>query len=321
MNTQVLKCLALVPFVWSCNKEGRSEIKPDVLQDDLKSKTQDAHQSYLDRDYEKMLGEVKQVLQSPTAPTYMKDNVLQLTEKAVTETRGDLPVDWTVPSEITKLRVNVERRDRGTRVAYQFSVRCAEASKGLIKGLQIIKFPSQVILDKEANVGTVDSHFEPSDGNYYFELENDETDKPVESGLYLLKMTLTNGKQVDGWFPLSNHVSTGSPEVLSPSRGQTFTTSSPMFRWKDFVSTIYQPYEFRHLSVFVSRSEPPDYNWEPVSEFYEDDPTTTERSSEKTLENGRYINNIIYREGHKFGPMRILRASSTIRHFFVKASQ
>lgn len=283
-----------------------------------------AHRSYLKKDWKGMLARVKTVLANSESSDAMKNNVIRLVESANYQSGGNLPVDWQLPEEVKRLRVAVSRHDRTDKLSYKFRIVVSTQHRDEVQSLAVYR-QGETLLDLENNKGRAET--EQDDDGYKLTLSMMQN-APVPEGLYLFKLGLKNGKSVDGWFVLSNHIAKESLKIHQPVVGETYRTAQPSFRWEDFRSSSYQPYERRSIYVSIAKQEPPRYDWEQVFETWEYEASLTDltvgkgpASTLKELKDGRYTLLVNYGEISKFGPMQITRESQLARSFFVKTAR
>lgn len=284
----------------------------------------EAHKAYLERDFGEMTKQMKAALMEAPGDQVILENVLGLYSKAF-DLMGDkgLPTDWYLPDEISHFRVSVRVREN-TRRHYSIGVGGHLQEAGLISQLQLIQYPDRIILDKTAGIGNWEET-NPKEPEFNFRAEGSR--RPVESGLYLLKVELTNGKRVDGWFIVDPNLnSSDAPVVHSPKDQQVFITDQPTFRWQDFRSPENRGYETRGLWIGVSRSEPPQYEWQELWYLWQRPIVITEATIGKShdgvgveaLENGNYVFVVNFIERKKFGDIYLSRDSQTQKNFKVK---
>lgn len=285
-----------------------------------------AHAAFLARDYGAMANHLKETLADPTSSEAMRQNAVELLEKAYSVKSGSpIPVDWTLPKEITDMKVKVRHTRRFEQGAYGLKVQGNMLERNLIQQLQIIRYPDQIVLDRKGKIGDWSEIEEPKDG-IYFELDGPNTPEPAADGLYLLNLEMRDGRVVNGWFILSHLVSSETPTVLSPAHGQHFTTANPTFKWDNFYSPEYQSFERRNLWMGITTAEPPTFAYNEVWTLFEPSPTRTEVTvgteaaamGVKQLKEGRYAVLVGYSEIRRFGPLKLARGSLTVIPFSVK---
>ncbi len=285
-----------------------------------------AHQAYVGRDFKGMTKLVHEVLSDPGAGKVEQKNALALISKAFSENKGRLPADWRLPAPLSALKFKHYRKELpdGTEYSYQFSVNGPEADS--VASIKLVKFPGEVILDREAGVGEWST--DADDGGYYFEMYGGDGREPLQDGLYLFTITQKDGTRTDGWFPLERMTSSASPTVNAPEVGQTFNQGNPELRWEDFRSPEYQASERRHLLLNVGRHDGTNGAWTGVWSHYESDPTRTsavvgqlpDSEGVERLVDGKYWLSVSYNEQRMFGDLRLRRGSRTARPFYVRSA-
>jgi hypothetical protein len=285
------------------------------------------HSAYLARDFRKMAVAMKDALMAQPDDPQVKENVLRLYKKAY-EVQGQngVPADWQLPDEITKMRITVRRIQKDL-PEFSLKVSGNTIQAKIIKQLQVIHYPDQIVLDKRSAIGEWKEGPGKNSVDFEYQFQGRKSRQQVATGLYLLKVELTNGKSVDGWFLVDDDMNASTtPEVSSPAVGETFTTGNPKFIWVDFRSPEYKPYEHRSVWIGVSRAEPPNYDWDKKWQLWVDSPTLQQTTVGPTsggtgvskLENGRYVFVINYGERRRFGDVMIGRDCMTNRTFIVQ---
>lgn len=280
-----------------------------------------AHEAYVKGDFAKLTTEIREALKEQDA--VVTRNALALLAKAY-EVRGGagLPVDWKLPPEIREMKVAVSRVHSPQSDEYGIEIRGAQTEKGMIRQLQLVRYPDHVVLDKQRGVGEWTEELDPDNGPEY-ELDGARSAGPVPEGLYLVNLELKTGAVTRGWVIVSDLVSTETPVVTAPFVGQTFSTGNPSFRWTDFRSPQYKSHELRTLWLGVARPSP---TWTEVWSHFFVHPRLTETTigldpeahGAKALENGRYTFYVNYKESRRLGDVLMQRKSVTATPFFVK---
>jgi hypothetical protein len=280
----------------------------------------EAHEAYLNGDMRSMALDLKEVLQS--GDSLSQSNALALVEEAYKSSKGQLPTDWSFPKEVSDVRFALKHYGRPDGDNYALTLSGTVPMKGLLKQLQIMRYPDQTVLDLDSNRGG--TFEESNEGDVvHFELEGSRTSQPPPEGLYLINLTLTNGDSAHGWFILSNLTSSQTPTIDIPHVGQTFNMPTPSLSWSDFFSPEYNGKDRRSLYVQVAKSDPPAYDWLDLWEMNENDPSRTEVTVGKEghgvnhLEDGRYVLSVNYGESRKFGDLTLSRRSVTLTPFFI----
>jgi hypothetical protein len=90
--------------------------------------------------------------------------------------------------------------------------------------------------------------------NFYFTSEDQA--EPYGRGLYELRLEMTDGATVEGWFVVSGPGPGSVPAVLSPFSGEAFRTKNPPLRWTNYFSEYYRPFERRRGYARILRVQP-----------------------------------------------------------------
>jgi hypothetical protein len=283
-----------------------------------------AQQAYLKGNFTKMAVLLRGVL-SENPPVSVQQNALALLSSAYEVSEGKIGADWKLPTEIKKLKVVQKRVERDGKTTFSLKIAGNTISKGLIKQLQLVKYPNQVVLDKQGKVGEYSELAEtnPADG-IYFEVDGENEEVPVAEGLYLINIELANGSKTNGWVILSDVVSSRSPDVYEPKSGAVITTPNPVFQYEDFVSPEYKKTE--HRSIWMGIFDVLDPNWKDVWSLYDGAlPKTSvtvgkepDQEGVSELKPGKYHFYLAYKEERRFGEVRLGRMSVRTVPFSVK---
>lgn len=282
----------------------------------------DAHRTFLKGNFNAMVRHIINVLQQ--GDEVEGRNAMKLLEKAYAQNGGSLPADFKLPKEINKMRILVRRR-LNEDVRHRIAVRGSTAVKGFVQQLKVTRYPDTVVLDKDHNIGEWKEEFDQQDKVYYFDLTGPKDLAPVPEGLYFIHMRLSDGTTNDGYVILSNVNSTTSPELISPYSGETFATSTPTIKWKNFISPQYKPVERRFSSVDIWENSEVN-NYKDRWSFWHEDPSQEEAtvgqangtSGDLKLADGPYSVSLNFQERRKFGDLYISRESQVTRNFYIK---
>ena len=286
-----------------------------------------AHEAFVRGDLNKMVQGIRFVL-SQDPPESVKKNAIELLESAYARYPGqNIPSDWKLPVEIRKLKIQQRRVEAGGDAEYALKVSGNSDQKNRIKQIQLVKYPNQIVLDKEAKVGEWQESVEdnPAEG-IYFELDGDNREVPATEGLYLLNLVMTSGAKVNGWVILSDITSSRAPRVQIPLPNETFTTGNPTFRYEDFKSPEIKDYEKRSAWLAVIKVDPGTHQYDDIWKLYTRDLPKTEVTVGKeadavgvaSLVPGNYRFYATYKEERVFGEVRLGRQSVTRIPFLVK---
>jgi hypothetical protein len=277
-----------------------------------------AHVAFVKKDLRAMGLAIKDVMFSDAEPE-LKFNALRLLDQTYTENCAyEFPADWSLPAQVSDLRVGIGRNQKPESVGYKIKITGQLQQADNITQLRLVKHPAEVVVDKTAGIGEWSVEVNPEDpSDIYFELAKYSREK-ADPGLYLLQIVTNDGKTTDGWFLVTDQVASASPEVVSPSVGQRYHSGMPQFVWKDFKSPEYKPCERRRLSIYVSQLPGEELFWY----LYDRDPAITAATvgtdgGGRTLTPGRYWFGLTYREARPFGPLSLVRHATTSRDFYV----
>lgn len=287
-----------------------------------------AHEAYVKGDLNAMARHLRDTLaQNP--PDSVRKNALELLRGAYAKYPDrKIETDWKLPAEIRQLKI-AQRRVQGGDDRIHFGMKIAGniRTKDVIKQIQLVKYPNEVVLDKNASLGEWSQQIEddPKDG-IYFELDGPSREVPAVEGLYLIHIELANGNKVDGWAILADFLSSKSPVIRVPASHEGFATGNPTFQFDDFHSPEFVDNEFRSAWMAVTKMEPPHYKWNEVWKLYTRDLPKTKLVVGKeeggvgvtALAPGNYRFYVAFKEEHRFGEVRVGRQSAASVPFQIK---
>jgi hypothetical protein len=278
-----------------------------------------AHVSYANGDLKEMGLSIKSVLFSNAEPE-VKDNALKLLDRVYNESCDyTFPVDWKLPSLVKGLYMDIGRKSEPDGISYKTKISGHLNDPEAIQQIVVKRYPDTVIADKQAGIGEWELDIDEKDPrDIYFEIAIKDS-VALKPGLYMIDITTKDSVETNGWFIVSDQLSSASPVVHTPSVGQHFTTTTPEFRWSDFRSPEYKPCESRRLRIFVAKI--PSDKWDLRWSFGKNDPMVTSANvgteGDGTLEPGKYWFTLYYKETRQFGEMELSRRSETNRQFYI----
>lgn len=283
-----------------------------------------AHAAYLDGDFEEMTSRIRDVFVHSQTDELMQANALALLTKANDDRNGVLPADWSLPPGVSELRYSVTRKEDSDNLTFKIRLRIHVASMDTLQQVQLIRYRNDIVLDMKAGIGELDS--EADDGGFSMGLQIEEATPPAD-GLYLLRFVLKDGTRREGWFIASDLISSATPLVDAPLRGQVFKHGNPEIVWRDFHAPEAHPYERRGTAVAVTRLNDSNKGWDTTWGLYSPIRSITrtivgkdpEGTSMMTLEPGRYWLSVEGTEQRTFGPMKLRRGSRAGLSFVVQA--
>ena len=314
-QTKIL--ITIMALLSSTGAFAGSFFSPDVL-----PALNSVQEAYASGDYSTMVKGVHDILVNYPNDTLLKENVMKLWAGAK-QSNSALPSDWMLPKEMKKMQIYVRHGRSDETNNYSIKVGGTNVSTALMKQMRVVRYSDQtVIIDKNAKIGNIDDTQHQGLGFLY---ESPRTHTAFETGLYLLSFELTTGTKVDNaWFIIDEDMNaTAFPELLTPAVGESFQTGTPTFRWNDFHSPQYKPYESRSTWFAVSTSP----QWDVVYSYYETSPTLDQitigsavPNSEgvSSLDHGNYTFTLSYTELSGFGEVSMGRMCVTTHSFEVK---
>lgn len=282
-----------------------------------------AHEAFLARDYASVSSGVRDALADTGTDTIVRKNALDLLAKADDETRGNLPVDWTLPAGVSDMKFTQSLKQEPDGYIYKVQIRADIVERDMVQQVQVARFPDVVILDRQAGMGEFSTG--PEDVGFSFDLER-EMSEALADGLYLLRLELKDGTRSEGWFIISDLAATTTPRLDAPAVGQTFDHGRPEFVFEDFRSAAYKSYERRRLHINAARLTSSDPGWDLSWGFYLVDPAITSVTvgphpnalGVEELPPGRYWVSVEFLEERRFGPMKLRRGAKTGRPIYVR---
>jgi hypothetical protein len=277
---------------------------------DARPEVRAAHEAYLKGDWAQLSREVRKGLESSDERT--TGNLLELLDASFEALGGKaLPVDFTLPPELKRLRFSTKRRENAHNgnLLYQLEV-WAEYQKGTLEQLRVERFPNELMIDKRAGLGELDETAgDPGMGELWAAAQCAPT--PPKPGLYLFTVKLAGHDEVRGWFALHGHASSSSPVMTAPGPAEK-TGPRPTFRWADFKSPELKKFESRVVSLLLF-----DPQWNVVWGHWPDDLDHREVTLEKDLLPGPYEVVVKFQERRRFGQVLLARDSTTAVPFEV----
>ena len=285
-----------------------------------------AQQAYLHGEFSMAVNTLKQAFMAAPNDTIVQKNILQLYRQIrVAQPKAQIDVGWTLPKEIQEMRIHVTRRSDNGLIRNQLVISGEEESVNDLTAFQIIRYPDTIVMDKQRKIGNFQDEVENNQAE--FDYRSQSTPFAITSGLYLLRISTKNGRQVDGWFFLDDDAnSTAQPQITNFDGAPVFNTATPMIRWNDFVSPQFKKgTERRSMGIWVTKTTVDASVWS----FWTTDMTqnsavigspipTDNGWGTGPLTNGDYYLVFHYMESHPFGPIRISRRSSVVKYFTIK---
>ena len=194
-----LLCLSI--FLVSLPLMGQGILSPDTYDEISK-----AHGEYVRGDLQAMAKSLKEALMNHEGDQVAEENAIELMTKAIEVARAKgIPVDWKVPEEINQLTVKLATGMKRGRIRYHVQVQVKAPQKGIVQQIKLEKYPNNTVVDLERGIGEYEVEYETEDKVYYHELTTPGIKTKGEPGLYLIKIKLTNGKTMRGWFILDKN--------------------------------------------------------------------------------------------------------------------
>jgi hypothetical protein len=322
MKTQtfLLLLLALVP---ACRSSAPTDSAPPPPEERTTA-LEAAHVEYLQGDFLAMTKRIRDVLADPKSDALVRENALELLEKGYESQAGVLPTDWKLPAGFEGMsykQIRVANPEDG-HFSFLLSGRMDDPKR--VDGLELRRWPDEVLLDKRAGIGKWAS-MRDDDGLHYFALEIEDRDALPAPGLFTMRLSLVDGTVVNGWFIVDRLTSSETPTMIAPVLHGSATGPNPALRWQPFRSPEYAPFEKRVLSLWVSTREA-DGNHKDVWSIWQSNPGERteaiigkkgEGGAEVALRPGDYWASITFAELRKLGPLHLMRMSRRNHPFHV----
>jgi hypothetical protein len=294
--------------------------------DKVPSEVRAAHDYFLQGDFDRMAVSIKDALMAYPGDAALQADLLDLYDKAY-ELKGyeAISPDWKAPGAITWLAVNAKKKlyVPSDRVDYRLQLNVEYPEGEDLEQAQIIHYPDEVLIDRQAGIGQL--LIEPDKAQTSFWMGADYHRAPNAPGLYLLTLKMKGGDPVHGWFLLGKDANpSGSPEITWPRPDWVFTTPTPNFRWKNFLSNEYHPFEIRRIVASVIRKGEGvlGNSWlvsnNPPFESATIGANVGDVTGSNRLAPDNYYLSVSYRERRRFGDLRVNRDSGTVIPFAVK---
>ena len=306
MKTRYL--LSLIPL-FACSSSETSAPPPPPETRSTPAALEAAHEAYLRSDWLTMSDRIHDVLLDRASTSLVKENALELLDKAYEATNGNMPSRYTLPAGIRVITLG-SMRGQHAYGTYRTNYLYVKLDRGLgphVKDISVRTQPGNLpVLDRASGIGDV--RVTPQDGENVDEvvLEAKNVSAAVPDGVVTIHVALDDGREVDTWVPARNMASSASPEVLTPLPSATYTDGNLTFEWTPFRSPEYAPFEYRVVSVYVDNEQ----TKTPAFDHWTMNTNELSRVKvDKKLEPGSYWLALTLGEDRKFGPINLARTS------------
>ena len=282
---------------------------------------QSAHEAYLEGDFLALGERVRDVLLDTRSNELVKDNALELLDKAYEAQKGSLPSRFVLPAGFEGIKYGVVRGMNGQSAFFHIFLYGHTRDVSHLKGVSLRRLPGEVLLDSSPDSGKGSLKIKHDKPGYdTFVVERVMTALPPD-GVFSLRFDLDDDTSSEGWFISRSQASSATPEIRTPVSSTSITDVHPVVSWVPFRSPEYRPFEFRTLSVYVSREGADGVSWDIWMQNYGelgavkvgDQPPALKTS----LIPGDYWLNITCGEGRMFGPVGMTRESRSVAPFHV----
>jgi hypothetical protein len=285
-----------------------------------------AQQAYLEGDFSLAASTLKPAFIAAANDSVAQKNILQLfTKIQMQKAKAQIDTGWRLPKEIFNMRILTQRRSEDGNIGNQLILSGRMNAVDEITSLQLVRFPDTIVLDKSRSIGRFSDRIENDLPQYDY--RSVSTPFNISTGLYLLKLQTKSGSNVDGWFMLDEFAnSSAQPQILNLDGNPVFNTATPQIAWVDFTSPQFKKEsEYRGLSIWVSSVKSDSGHWNfytmnlnQNSALMGSEIPAENGWSRGPLEDGNYYALLSFSETQKFGPVALVRRSSTVKYFSVK---
>ncbi|MFZ3230653.1 MAG: hypothetical protein WA160_10650 [Pseudobdellovibrio sp.] len=234
-----------------------------------------------------------------------------------------IPTGWSLSEDFKTLVVSQERKLRQPNNKIEYSLGyfgVMHDGKEIPEQFQLIRYPSEVLIDKEKNIGSWSKGIFGTGKK--FSAGSEISSNEVKDGLYLVKIRMAGQKeQTNGWVIISPMKAPEAPIVLSPKISQIYKTANPTFKWENMTTANFRNYESRKRMLTVGSIG--EKGWEKVwsaSQIGPDDSTSIQLSESDKLKNGKYSFISSFQERWFFGDVLMQRQTATSVAFSIKAN-
>jgi len=238
-----------------------------------------------------------------------------------------VPLDWELPSEFMYVVLNISRTYNPVkdRTEFDWGLLCLLKTEKVVEQMQVIRYPNEVIFDRQAGIGTVSDGLIGKQKVPTFRIGSEEGASAPKEGLYLLNIKVKGKPMVNGWFVLNRTTATTNVVVRSPSPHEVMRTGNPTFQWDRYESPEFKPFNQtkRILNVYSLNGGHRGNIWwsSAVYPGLGDSVNLTNAPNEtgvSDLKNGNYTFRVNFEERWFFGGLLIGRHAVTEVPFSVK---
>jgi len=318
----ILGCAtALAGCADGADKKSDQTARPAPAQAATPGTLQSAHEAYLDGDFVAVGERVRDVLLDTRSSDLVKQNAFELLDKAYEAQKGSLPSRFVLPPGFEGVKYGVVRGMSGQTPFFRIFVYGHTRDITHLKAVSLRRLPDEVLLDSTPVTGKDSLKLKHEKVGYdTFVVERSFESLPAD-GVFSLRFDLDDGTSPEGWFISHAQSSSATPELRTPAPSTSTADVHPVVSWVPFRSPEFQPFEFRTLSVWVSRDGGDGVAWDIWMQNYGelgavkvgDQPPAAKTS----LVPGDYWLNVTCGEGRKFGPIAMTRESRTVAPFHV----
>jgi hypothetical protein len=219
------------------------------------SELEAAHEAYLKGDWLEMNDRLRDALVDRASSPLVKENALELLDKAYEATSGRLPSRFALPAGFQTVTLG-SLRGQHQWATYRTIFLYVKLDQGLgahVKEMSLRTQPGNVpVLDRASGIGELRLTPQPGEKADEVVLEAKNVEAALADGVAAIHVSLDDGREVDTWVLARGLSSSASPEIATPTPSATVSDASPTVEWTPFHSPEFAPFETRTLSVYVS---------------------------------------------------------------------
>lgn len=323
MYNQIKKVIAIMcVLIVQISAKAQSLIENTTNSNTEKAFIQKAQEDYIKQDYPAVMKLIGTALRDSNISKTEIKNLMGLYQKIQFERKTPTELGWTLPASIDKIRVSSEYMDLDGEKNYNLVINTLTKPNVTLSSFTLRKYPNLVLVDLNKKIGKITTGLDH--GLNYTRARFKSQALPINSGAYLLDLSLSSGEKVSGWFVITDHLnSSATPEFSNIETGHIFKNNSPVVSWPAFHSPEYTSQDKVVLGISFS----PILNnkdWgDSVWTFWADNNSqrtsinvATDEPSEgsgHSIPSGPYFLQLSYHERRDIPPLRMIRTSKIVR--------
>jgi hypothetical protein len=282
---------------------------------------QGAHDAYLEGDFLAVGERVRDVLLDTRSNDLVKENALELLDKAYEAQKGTLPSRFVLPPGFEGIKFSLVRDMNGPSVSFRTFLYGRTRDISHLKTVSVRRLPDEVLLDSTPGSGKGSLTPRHDKVGYDTFVVERVLDALPADGVFVVRFDLDDGTSPEGWFISRSQSSSSTPELRTPVPSTSTSDAHPVVSWVPFRSPEYRPFEFRTLSVWVGLDGANAVSWDIWMENYGELGSVKvgaqPPAAKTSLIPGDYWLNVSCGEGRTFGPVAMTRESRAVAPFHV----